>query len=44
MRNPFIPSRSPVCRAADQVLMFSVALAGCAAVIAVFVKQIWVWL
>ncbi|CAH0339614.1 hypothetical protein [Rhizobium sp. CECT 9324] len=38
-RNPFIPSSSPVCRVADLVLLFSVALAGLvAAAVALFVQ------
>lgn len=38
MRNPFIPSQSKICRAADTVLIFSVivfALVACAASVAV---------
>lgn len=39
-RNPFIPSLSPVCRVADQVLLFFVALAGLAAAVASFVSRV----
>ncbi len=39
-RNPFIPSFSPVCRAADQVLLFCVALAGLVAAIASLLAQV----
>lgn len=39
-RNPFIPSSSPVCRVADQVLVFSVALAGVVAGVAAILKQV----
>lgn len=39
-RNPFIPSFSPVCRVADQVLLFSVALGGLAAVVAALIGQL----
>jgi len=31
MRNPFIPSRSPICRAAETFLIFAMAAAGFAA-------------
>lgn len=39
-RNPFIPSSSPVCRVADQVLVFSVALAGLVAGAAALFRQV----
>ncbi len=39
-RNPFIPSHSPVCRAADTVLLFSVALFGCMAGVAALLRQV----
>ena len=39
-RNPFIPSFSPVCRVADQVLLFCVALAGLVAVSASLLSQV----
>lgn len=39
-RNPFIPSLSPACRVADLVLVFSVALAGLAAVSAAFISYL----
>lgn len=37
-RNPFIPASSPVCRAADTALLFSVVLLGVAAVLVALVK------
>lgn len=40
IRNPFIPSLSPVCRVADQGLLFCVALAGLVAVVASFLSQV----
>lgn len=40
VRNPFIPSFSPVCRVADQLLVFSVGLAGLAAALSVLVQQV----
>lgn len=39
-QNPFIPSFSPVCRVADQVLMFSVALVGLVAAIIAVAQQV----
>ncbi len=39
-RNPFIPSLSPVCRAADQVLLFCVALAGVVAAVTALLSQV----
>lgn len=38
IRNPFIPASSPVCRAADTALLFSVVLFGVAAALAVLIK------
>ena len=38
IRNPFIPASSPVCRAADSALLFSVVLLGVAAVLVVLLK------
>lgn len=40
MENPFIPSRSRICRVADMALIFAVAVAGLAAVIAAVLNQI----
>jgi hypothetical protein len=39
-RNPFIPSRSPVCCLADQLLMCSVALVGLVAVAIALLRQV----
>lgn len=39
MRNPFIPSRSTICRLADTALIFGVAAAGLVAVIAATLRQ-----
>ncbi|KQR75775.1 hypothetical protein [Rhizobium sp. Leaf341] len=36
--NPFIPGRSPICRAADTTLIFSVVVMGLIAVIATFAR------
>jgi hypothetical protein len=41
MRNPFIPSRSPVCRAADTFLISSVVVAGVVAAILSLAHQMW---
>lgn len=38
--NPFIPSFSPVCRVVDQVLVFSVALAGLVAGATAILRQV----
>lgn len=39
IRNPFIPSLDPVCRTADQVLLFGVALIALAAALAALFSQ-----
>ncbi|WP_455270335.1 hypothetical protein [Rhizobium herbae] len=39
MKNPFIPSRSPICRLADTVLVFSITIAGLVAVLAAIANQ-----
>ncbi|MBP1844792.1 hypothetical protein J2046_003059 [Rhizobium petrolearium] len=39
MKNPFIPSHSPICRVADLIMIFGIAVAGLvAAIAAVFVQ------
>lgn len=40
MENPFIPSRSPICRVADWLMIFGLALAGLVAAIATVVSQV----
>ncbi len=40
MENPFIPSRSPVCRLADWLLIFGLAIAGLVAAIAALISQV----
>lgn len=40
VRNPFIPSMSPTCRAVDQMLPFCVALAGLIGAIIVLFEQV----
>lgn len=40
MQNPFIPSRKPICRMADTVLIFAISVAGVAAVAAAALRQI----
>ncbi|MFB2553377.1 hypothetical protein [Ensifer soli] len=39
-RNPFIPSHSPICNAADTAMIAAMAGAGVLAVLAVVIKQI----
>ncbi|SIQ24722.1 hypothetical protein SAMN05880590_102780 [Rhizobium sp. RU35A] len=39
-QNPFIPAASPICRAADTALLFSVALFGLAAAVAALLRQV----
>lgn len=39
-RNPFIPARDPVCRMADTLLIFSIALAGVSAAFITIIKQL----
>ena len=39
MENPFIPSRSRICRVADIALIFGVVIAGLVAVIAAVCNQ-----
>lgn len=39
-RNPFIPARDPVCRMADTLLIFSIALAGVSAAICAVINQL----
>jgi hypothetical protein len=40
MRNPFIPSRSPVCELANLVLIFGVAFAGFVAAAVALVARV----
>ncbi|SOC41632.1 hypothetical protein SAMN05892877_10937 [Rhizobium subbaraonis] len=40
MKNPFIPSQSKICRAADTALLFSVVLIALAAAVSSFVKYL----
>ena len=40
IRNPFIPSLSPVCRLADTALLFCVALFGLAAAGAALIAEV----
>ncbi|WP_281288946.1 hypothetical protein [Rhizobium straminoryzae] len=40
MKNPFIPSRSPICRVADWLMIFGLAIAGLVAVIAALLSQV----
>lgn len=37
-RNPFIPTHSPVCRMADTLMLFGIALAGVSAALIVLIK------
>ena len=39
-RNPFIPTRSPICRTADAVLLFCVPLAGLVAALAIVFQRV----
>jgi hypothetical protein len=40
MRNPFIPSRSRICRLADMVLIFAVSAAGLSAAVVSLLLQV----
>jgi hypothetical protein len=40
IRNPFIPSRSPVCRVADQALVCGAALFGFVAALIALIRQV----
>lgn len=40
MKNPFIPSFSPICRVADTVLLFAISAAGLIAVSIALVRQV----
>jgi hypothetical protein len=40
MKNPFIPSLSPICRVADNVLLFAISAAGLAAALIVLIKEV----
>jgi hypothetical protein len=40
MENPFIPSRSIVCRLADWLLIFGLAIAGLVAATAALISQV----
>jgi hypothetical protein len=40
MKNPFIPSFSPICRVADTVLLFGISVAGLVAASIVLVRQV----
>ncbi|WP_349433614.1 hypothetical protein [Pararhizobium sp. A13] len=40
MENPFIPSRSRICRVADMALIFGVVVSGLVAVIAAVCSQL----
>jgi hypothetical protein len=40
MKNPFIPSRSIICRVADWLMIFALVAAGLIAALAAFITQV----